>query len=145
MKNCASKSQQNRSRKRTFLWRQIWAAGDWVDLRSVEIADFQDDVSSWRRDIQHNDIYQNDTQHDSILTAVWHPIGLHHPLDGVTNPEYKLLRFIQLTKFFCKEKKAFALNWDTCCHLALCLRLILFHSAECHSGPNVLNFFGRNL
>jgi hypothetical protein len=26
-------------------------------------------------------------------------IGLHHPLDGVTNPEYKLLHFIQLTNF----------------------------------------------
>jgi hypothetical protein len=25
-------------------------------------------------------------------------IGLHHPLDGVTNPEYKLLHFIQLLK-----------------------------------------------
>jgi hypothetical protein len=37
------------------------------------------------------------------------PIGLHHPLDGVTNPEYKLFCFIQLTKFFCKEKKALAL------------------------------------
>ncbi len=32
-------------------------------------------------------------------------IGLHHPLDGVTNPEYKLLRFIQLTDFFCIEEK----------------------------------------
>ncbi len=30
-------------------------------------------------------------------------IGLHHPLDGVTNPKYKLLHFIQLTKFFCKK------------------------------------------
>jgi hypothetical protein len=36
-------------------------------------------------------------------------IGLHHPLDGVTNPEYKLLHFIQLTKCFCKEKKALVL------------------------------------
>ncbi len=26
-------------------------------------------------------------------------IGLHHPLDVITNPEYKLLRFIQLTIF----------------------------------------------
>jgi hypothetical protein len=53
-------------------------------------------------------------------------IGLHHPLDGVTNPEYKLLRFIQLTNFL-QEKKALAFNRDRCCHLALCLRLILFH------------------
>jgi hypothetical protein len=51
-------------------------------------------------------------------------IGLHHPLDGVTNPKYKLLHFIQLTNLFCKEK-ALAFNWDTCCHLALCLWLIL--------------------
>ncbi len=29
-----------------------------------------------------------------------------HPLDGITNPEYKLLPFIQPTKCFCKEKKA---------------------------------------
>jgi hypothetical protein len=56
-----------------------------------------------------------------------HLIGLHHPLDGITNPEYTLLRFIQLTKFFCKEKKALAFNRDRCCHLALCLWLILFH------------------
>jgi hypothetical protein len=54
-------------------------------------------------------------------------IGLHHPLDGVTNPEYKLLRFIQLTNFFAKKRSALAFNRDRCCHLALCLRLILFH------------------
>jgi hypothetical protein len=53
-------------------------------------------------------------------------IGLHHPLDGVTNPEYKLLHFIQIT-IFCKEKKALPFNRDGCCHLALCLWLILFH------------------
>jgi hypothetical protein len=29
---------------------------------------------------------------------------LHHPLDGVTNPEYKLLRSIQLTNFFAKRE-----------------------------------------
>jgi hypothetical protein len=31
-------------------------------------------------------------------------IGLHHPLDGVTNPEYKLLCFIQLTNFLQREE-----------------------------------------
>jgi hypothetical protein len=31
-------------------------------------------------------------------------IGLHHPLDGVTNPEYKLLCFIQLTIFLQREE-----------------------------------------
>jgi hypothetical protein len=37
-------------------------------------------------------------------------IGHHHPLDGITNPEYELLHFIQLTKCFSKEKKALALT-----------------------------------
>jgi hypothetical protein len=32
-------------------------------------------------------------------------IGLHHPLDGVTSPKYKLLRFKQLTKFSPKNRK----------------------------------------
>jgi hypothetical protein len=31
-------------------------------------------------------------------------MGLHHPLDGVTNPTYKLLPFIQLTKLFAKRR-----------------------------------------
>jgi hypothetical protein len=34
-----------------------------------------------------------------------HSIGLHHPLDDVTNPEYKLLHFIQLTKFFLQREE----------------------------------------
>ena len=33
----------------------------------------------------------------------------NNPLDCVTNPEYKLICFIQQT-FFCKEKKAQAFN-----------------------------------
>ncbi len=37
-----------------------------------------------------------------------------------------MLRFIQLTFFFIK-KRPIACNWDRCCHLALCLWLILFH------------------
>ncbi len=32
-------------------------------------------------------------------------IGLQHPLDGVTNPKYKLFHFIQLTKFFAKRRR----------------------------------------
>jgi hypothetical protein len=48
------------------------------------------------------------------------PIGLHHPLDAITNPKYKLLMFIQLT-ISCKKKSALAFNRDRCCHLALCL------------------------
>ena len=31
-------------------------------------------------------------------------IGLHHPLDGVTNPKYKLLHFIQLTNFLQRKE-----------------------------------------
>jgi len=40
------------------------------------------------------------------LTSVQilHLIGLHYPLDGVTNPEYKLLHFIQLTNFLQREE-----------------------------------------
>ncbi len=53
-------------------------------------------------------------------------IGLYPPLDGVTNPKHRLLCFLT-TKFLCKEKKALAFNQDRCCHLVLCLWLILFH------------------
>jgi hypothetical protein len=53
-------------------------------------------------------------------------IGLYHPLDGITNPKYKLFYFLT-TNVFCKEKKALILNLDRCCHLVLCLLLILFH------------------
>ncbi len=53
-------------------------------------------------------------------------MGLDHPLDGVTNPKYNLLHLLS-TKKICKEKKALAFNQDRCCHLALCLQLILFH------------------
>jgi hypothetical protein len=44
-------------------------------------------------------------------------------LDGITNPEFKMMCFIQLAKLFCKEKKALVFNRNRCCHLALCLRL----------------------
>jgi hypothetical protein len=53
-------------------------------------------------------------------------IGLYHPLDGITNPMYKLLCLLT-TKCLLQEKKAIAFNWDRFCHLALCLWLILFH------------------
>ncbi len=46
--------------------------------------------------------------------------------DVDTNPKYELLQFLT-TIFFCKEKKALAFNKDMCCHLALCLQLILVH------------------
>jgi hypothetical protein len=54
-------------------------------------------------------------------------IGLRQPLDGVTNPKYKLKCFLTTNIFFFKEKKALAFNRDRCCHLAFCLQLILFH------------------
>ncbi len=58
------------------------------------------------------------------LARAYQPIGLYHPLDGVTNPKFTLLCFLA---FFWKEKKAPAYNWDRCCHLAPCLQLIHFH------------------
>jgi hypothetical protein len=58
-------------------------------------------------------------------------MGLYHPLDGVTNPKYKLLRFLT-TIFFHKQNEALAFNRDRCCHLVLCLQLILFHCHEHH-------------
>ncbi len=54
------------------------------------------------------------------------PTRLCHPPDGSTSPKHKLLCFITAKKF-CKEKNALAFNWDRCCHLVLCLRLIPFH------------------
>ncbi len=55
------------------------------------------------------------------------PIGLYYPLDGVNNPKYKLSHFLTTKIKFCKEKKALAFNRDRCCHLSLCLQLILFY------------------
>ena len=54
-------------------------------------------------------------------------MGLYHPLDGVTNLKYKLMHFLTPIKKNSK-RKALAFNRDRCCHLALCLWLILFHS-----------------
>ncbi len=42
--------------------------------------------------------HQHLKYHERVFT-----IGLHHPLDGVTKPEYKLLHFIQLI-FFQREE-----------------------------------------
>ncbi len=56
-------------------------------------------------------------------------MGHDHPLDGITNPKYKLLHFLT-TEVFCKEKKALAFYRDRCCHLVLCLQLILFHCSH---------------
>ncbi len=53
-------------------------------------------------------------------------MGLYHPLDGDTQLKYKLLGFLTPNKQNSKIK-ALAFNWDRCCHLVLCLQLILFH------------------
>ncbi len=53
-------------------------------------------------------------------------MGLYHPLDGNTNLKYKLLCFLTPNKKISK-RKALAFKRDRCCHLALCLRLIIFH------------------
>jgi len=39
-----------------------------------------------------------------LFCKTFYVIGLHHPLYGVTNPEYKLLRFIQVTIFLQREE-----------------------------------------
>jgi hypothetical protein len=52
--------------------------------------------------------------------------GLYHPLDGITNPKYKLLHFLTII-IFTKKKKEPAFNWDRFCHLALCLWMILLN------------------
>jgi hypothetical protein len=33
------------------------------------------------------------------------PIGLDHPLDGITNPTHKLLFFLTTKKFFAKTRR----------------------------------------
>ncbi len=53
-------------------------------------------------------------------------MGLYHPLDGVTDLKYKLLYWLTPNKKISK-RKALAFNQDRCCHLAICLQLILFH------------------
>jgi hypothetical protein len=41
----------------------------------------------------------------ALMSNKYNSIELNHPLDGVTNPKYKLLCFLS-TIFFYKEKKA---------------------------------------
>ncbi len=53
-------------------------------------------------------------------------IGIYHPLDGTTNLKYTLLCFLTPNKKI-SNKKALAFNRDRCCHLVVCLWLILFH------------------
>ncbi len=83
---------------------------------------------------------RNTTDHLNLASKYFNRIGLHHPLDGVTNPKYKLLHFIHLT-IFCKKKRALAFNQDRCCDLALCLQLILFHWAIVSQWLMAIEFF----
>jgi hypothetical protein len=62
---------------------------------------------------------------DGTIQPHNHQIGLCYLLDGITIPKYKLLHF-STTKFFYREK-ALAFNRDRCCHLTLCLFLILLY------------------
>jgi hypothetical protein len=52
----------------------------------------------------------------------------------------------QQLKFFCKEKNALAFNWNRCCHLVLCLQLILlfaFLKACCSIVKEFIGYFSR--
>ena len=51
---------------------------------------------------------------------------LCQPPDGSTSPKYKLLHFNN-NDFFYQELNELAFDWDTCCHLVICLRLIASH------------------
>jgi len=69
---------------------------------------------------------------------------LCHPPDGSVSPKYKLLCFITIKKN-CKEKNALALNRDRCCHLVLCLRLILFHYHNQHQSDHLVYFYNLSI
>ncbi len=69
--------------------------------------------------------------------CIYSSMGLYHPLDGITKPKYKLLYFLTPNKNISK-RKALAFNRDRCCHLAICLWLILFHCTEL---PSISPFF----
>jgi hypothetical protein len=56
-------------------------------------------------------------------------MGLYHPLDGHANLKYKLLGFLTHNKKNLRQK-TLGFKGDRCCHLALCLWLILFHSSQ---------------
>jgi hypothetical protein len=51
-------------------------------------------------------------------------IGLYHALGGITNPKYKLSHFLATKQIY--KELVLAFNRDRCCHLVLCLWLILF-------------------
>jgi hypothetical protein len=62
----------------------------------------------WRQKVKGEKIKQMFMVYLQINTVKYNvdqEIGLHHPLDGVTNPEYKLLCFIQPTNFFLQREE----------------------------------------
>ncbi len=69
-------------------------------------------------------------------------MGLYYALDGITNLKYKLLYFLTTNKTNFKEKGT-SFKRDRCCHLALCLWLILFHCGD--SGNKAGMFVLRRL
>jgi hypothetical protein len=71
---------------------------------------------TWRLDFCQNDHSSNGNS----------SMGLYRPLDGITNLKYKLLYFVTPNKKISK-RKALAFNQDRCCHLPICLWLILFY------------------
>ncbi len=54
---------------------------------------------------KHENQFDKQTSGSQLCRQTYfRPIGLHHLLDGVTNPEYKLLHFIQLTFFAMRRR-----------------------------------------
>jgi hypothetical protein len=82
----------------------------------------------------------------AIVLSVVMLMRLYHPLDGIANANNKLLRFLANKFFGGKEKRALTFNRDRCCHLALCLRLILFHylNAEFHYAECCYDVYRNN-
>jgi len=71
-------------------------------------------------------------------------MGLYHPRIGDTNLKYKLLCFLTPDKKNSK-RKALAFNRYRCCHLTLCLQLILFHCRNAQRAEASGAFLQRNV
>jgi hypothetical protein len=82
-------------------------------------------ISSRECFMRANICNRSESLHDSLTKLSFDLISLYHPLGGITNLKYKLLCFLTYNK---KNSKIKALDFkNRCCHLGLCLRLILFH------------------
>ncbi len=61
-----------------------------------------DKVVSWKNKIVYNmAIWQN----EKLMKWQVDQMGLYHPLDGITNPKYKLLHFLKTKIYFAKRKR----------------------------------------